>query len=255
MTTVGNCLLNCSAGSKDDAAAPGVAGFTLVELAVVLVVVGLLMTLLLGPLVAQQQQKQIAETKRQLEEIREAVFGFAMANGRLPCPARTNTVNGAEDCTLSVGVMPWSVLGLRENDAWGHRFTYAVTPYFADPVAACTYNSAIADCTISPSQSSFSLSASGTFTINNTTVAPISVVANKIPVVFLSHGPTGHGAYLPNGTQIPGSSADEAENADGNSVFISRNYDDTPGSEFTHLLGWIPATTLTNRMVAAGRLP
>lgn len=229
--------------------------FTLVEMAVVLVVVGLLMSLLLGPLVAQQQQKQIGDTKRQLEEIKEAVFGFAMANGRLPCPARPNTANGVEDCSLSVGVMPWSVLGVKENDAWGHRFTYYVTPYFSDPISACTHVSATAACPDSPSSSSFAIAAPGQGAILDT--AGGSTVASNIPLIIVSHGPAGHGAYLQTGVQIAGGSADEAENGNSDSVFVSRSYEDAAaaGTGFTHLVAWIPATTLANRMVSAGRLP
>lgn len=235
--------------------------FTLVEMAVVLVVVGLLMSLLLGPLVAQQQQKQIGDTKRQLEEIKEAVFGFAMANGRLPCPARPNTTNGAEDCSLSVGVMPWSVLGVKENDAWGHRFTYYVTPYFSDPISACTYASTVANCPDSPTSSSFAIhvptAGYGLLTINNAASGTITKIADNVPMAVLSHGPSGRGAYLQNGGQITGASVDEAENSNGDTTLVSRAYDDidSTGNGFTHLVAWIPITTLTNRMVAAGRLP
>ena len=233
-------------------------GFTLVELAVVLVVVGLLMALLLGPLVAQQQQKQIGDTRRQLEDIKESLLGFAMANGRLPCPASTTSATGAEDCAIRIGVLPWSVLGLRENDAWGHRFTYAVTPYFADAIAACTYSLATAvapDCPNAPTQASFSLAAAGDLTLRDGTGGGANTLATSLPVLVISHGPTCHGAYLATGVQIPGSTADEAENADADLVFVSRNYDDTAGNDFGHLVAWLPVTTLTNRVVTAGRLP
>ncbi len=69
------------------------------------------------------------------------------------------------------------------------------------------------------------------------------------------HARRGHGAYLATGVQIPGSTADEAENADADLVFVSRNYDDTAGNDFGHLVAWLPVTTLTNRVVTAGRLP
>ena len=230
-------------------------GFTLVELAVVLVVVGLLMALLLGPLVAQQQQKQIGDTRRQLEDIKESLLGFAMANGRLPCPASTTSTTGAEDCSIRIGVLPWSVLGQRENDAWGHRFTYAVTPFFADAIAACTHTSTTADCPNAPTQASFSLAASGDLTLRDGAGGAANTLASNLPVLVISHGPAGHGAYLATGSQIPGSTTDEAENADADQTFVSRNYDDTAGNEFGHLVAWLPVTTLSNRVVTAGRLP
>ncbi|MCP4470276.1 MAG: type II secretion system protein, partial [Gammaproteobacteria bacterium] len=62
-------------------------GFTLVEIAIVLLIV----TILLGYTVAmfprQQQLKQYRALDRQMDEVIEAIIGFAQVNGRLPCPA------------------------------------------------------------------------------------------------------------------------------------------------------------------------
>ncbi len=56
------------------------AGFTLVEMAIVLVIVGLLLGGLLMPLSAQVEQRRIGETQKALDEIKEALVGFAIAN-------------------------------------------------------------------------------------------------------------------------------------------------------------------------------
>jgi prepilin-type N-terminal cleavage/methylation domain-containing protein len=78
-------------------------GFTLVELAVVVLVVGLLIGSLLVPLSTQVDQRNAADTQRRLEDAREALIGFAVANGRFPCPA-SSTSNGQESfCTNSSG--------------------------------------------------------------------------------------------------------------------------------------------------------
>jgi len=70
-------------------------GFTLVELAVVLAIVGLLLGSLLYTLSAQIAQRNYEETRRRLDQARELVLAFAIVNGRLPCPARANSA-GAE---------------------------------------------------------------------------------------------------------------------------------------------------------------
>ncbi|WP_229415627.1 type II secretion system protein [Pseudoduganella armeniaca] len=61
-------------------------GFTLVEVAIVLVVVGLLIGGLITPLSTQLEQRRVADTRRALEEARDALTGFAIRNGYLPCP-------------------------------------------------------------------------------------------------------------------------------------------------------------------------
>lgn len=70
-------------------------GFTLAEMAVVLVIVALLIAGMMLPLSAQQEIRARQETEKTLSDIREALLGFAVANGRLPRPAISAT-NGAE---------------------------------------------------------------------------------------------------------------------------------------------------------------
>lgn len=62
-------------------------GFSLLELAIVLVILGLLLGGLLLPITTQVEQRNIAQTKATIETVKEALLGYAMANGRFPCPA------------------------------------------------------------------------------------------------------------------------------------------------------------------------
>ena len=55
-------------------------GFTLIELAIVLVIITILIGGLAMPLSAQIQARRIAETKKILEEAREAIIGYAIAH-------------------------------------------------------------------------------------------------------------------------------------------------------------------------------
>ena len=70
-------------------------GYSLVELAVVMLIVALLIGGLLLPLSAQQEIRSRQETERILANAREVLLGFAALNERLPCPATENS-NGRE---------------------------------------------------------------------------------------------------------------------------------------------------------------
>ncbi|MBS0307735.1 MAG: prepilin-type N-terminal cleavage/methylation domain-containing protein, partial [Proteobacteria bacterium] len=116
-------------------------GFTLVEVAIVMLIIGLLAGIVLplaGSMMDQQRRK---ETANKLAAIDQALLAFVTTNKRLPCPAAGTTASGAVnagvaqpavagDCTaLNTGVVPWATLGLGEGDvtdAWGVRITYRV---------------------------------------------------------------------------------------------------------------------------------
>lgn|SRR5512135_638520 len=221
-------------------------GFSLVEMAVVLAIISLLMAGLLPMISGQMEQQRRNETRRQMEEIRAALVGFAATQTppRLPCPANAtkatgSTGAGVEDCTLTpsagviTGVLPWVTLGTSETDAWARRLTYAVP---ASAVGSFT----------------------GGFTLTST--SPINVlasaggaaIASGVPAVIVSHGVNGAGAYLAQGVQLPASTdADELDNSNGGTTFVS--HDESP--TFDDIVVWISPNTLFNRMVSAGKLP
>ena len=113
-------------------------GFTLIELAMVLFIVSLLFGGLLVPLATQLEGRQRAEARQQLERIEEALIGFAIRWGRLPCPTTqtdpTNDAYGVEatPCNAPVateGFLPWKTLGVREVDPWGFPRTATTDPW------------------------------------------------------------------------------------------------------------------------------
>lgn len=102
-------------------------GFTLLELAIVLLVLSLTLGTLLGPLPAYLDQRRWRQAQTDLQAIRSALTAFAVVSGRLPCPARESDpalpAYGLEDCTvtapLSEGLLPWRTLGVSATDPWG----------------------------------------------------------------------------------------------------------------------------------------
>jgi hypothetical protein len=146
-------------------------------------------------------------------------------------------------------VIPWATLGLSETDAWDHRFTYRITPYFADKPAVTSFGSG---CTPSPSPAaaSFALCSPGVLYVKSTVGGPL--IANQVPAVFVSHGRNGFGAYTrQGGAPLPNGSTDEVENSNDNDTFVSH----PATSSFDDLVAWISPGILFNKMVNAGKLP
>lgn len=224
-------------------------GFTLVELAIVLLIVTLLLGGLLPTVSSQIEQQHRNETRKQMEEIRQALFGFAIINGRLPCPTNqadpTNINYGSEDpllCNVE-GYLPWKTLGVAENDAWGSKRGSAADPwtgywrYRADRNfngalgSAISLNSAFGTCTPIPASDCLSIQDSSGLTQNNATERPVAIVYSTGPNLA----------------------------ADGQNTSLEAlggtYQSDTPNPNFDDILIWISRPQLFNRMVTAGKLP
>jgi prepilin-type N-terminal cleavage/methylation domain-containing protein len=227
-------------------------GFSLVEIAIVLVIVGLMIGGLLTPLTVQMEQRRVADTRRMLDDAREALVGYAVRHGHLPCPA-ISAGNGEEDrtgyrCTdeRRDGFLPWATLGLPKLDAWNRLYRYSVTPAFAD------------------SGQRFKLVTPRDITVYTRdpggTLAH-AAPAQDVPAVVLSHGANGAGAFSELGIAVatpPGGNDDERANAQSDVNFVSRQHGGSrgrQGGEFDDIVAWVSPNILFNRMVAAQVLP
>lgn len=230
-------------------------GFSLIELAVVLVVVGFLMVNGILAFNAQVEQRNHDETMRRLNAAAEAVLAFAIANRRLPCPAAPSAT-GVESpaggaCTNSLnGFLPAETLGFAHYDsdrygldAYGNRIRYAV----AAAVTGCA----------SPSLPHFTsaanLKANGIGCRPNdldvcTSAACTARVVSTQTAVFLVFSTGKNGALT--GTYV----ADEIENTNTTPTFVSRTLGG--GSDtFDDLMVVVPVGILYARLTAAGILP
>lgn len=241
------------------------AGFTLIELAVSMFIIALLLGAILVPLATQVEERQIAETQKKQDEIKEALIGFAVANGYLPCPA-VSAMNGQEGnrtaglCAPRIGYLPWQALGVSKLDGWGQIYRYSVTPAFTNN-------------TTTPIPI-FTLTTSGDILVNtrdNTGVTTILASANSVPAIVISHGRNGYGGV--NGNNVahflppllgtpplwPTNFLDESANATSPNTFVSRTKQQEgstgTGGEFDDVVTWLPRFLLINRMISAGKLP
>ncbi len=117
-------------------------GFTLVEIAIVLLIVTILLGYTVALLPRQQELKQYNAVEKEMDEVKQAIIGFAQVNGRLPCPSIPDS-GGTEDydtinddgCDNFGGFVPVNTLGItgRLNadsmllDPWGHPYRYYVS--------------------------------------------------------------------------------------------------------------------------------
>jgi len=206
-------------------------GFTLVEIAIVLIIASLLLGGLITPLTAQIDQRNYNETKVQLAEIRESIVGFALSHlaidGKpyLPCPDTDG--DGVENragnlCASEVGSIPTQSLGLKGTDVWERDFVYRVSSSFANNATGFTL-STVANIDVLDS-------------------AGGNTVVTNVPALILSTGKNG----IP-----PATNLDEEENTDNNVTFVSREFTPT----YDDIVVWVSPNILFNRMVTAGVLP
>ena len=141
-------------------------GFTLLEVALTLIVLGVI----LAPAIMLYHQHKIAEdwekTEYNIDTVQTKIGGFRSIYGRYPCPAPLTAQPGEieyghEDCTIHAlgscvdgtctsknaisgktileGTLPFKILDLDESqayDKYGNRLIYAVT---ADLTTSSTY--------------------------------------------------------------------------------------------------------------------
>jgi type II secretory pathway pseudopilin PulG len=236
-------------------------GFTLAEMAVVLVIVALLIGGMILPLSAQQDLRTRMETQKSLAEIQEAILGFAATQGRLPCPASPaatgveNPVGGGACINPLDGFVPGITLGVQPVDtqgyaidAWGQRIRYAVstigntftTVGGMNTTGLAGLNADLRVCS----------TAAGIF--NNAAATPPgpdcaagAVQTTGAVMILLSTGKNG---------ATGGVAADEAANLNGDRVFVA--HEPVAGAnEFDDLIFWMSSNLLVNRLVSAGRLP
>lgn len=235
-------------------------GFTLVELAIVLVIFGLLLATLLAPLQAQRSITAQRDTELALNNAKQAILGFAQTNGRLPCPATNNggafpdgtgtsNPNASGVCAQAIGFLPASTLGLQPADAqgfaidaWNNRIRYAITTANTNAFTFTT-NNAMNNLGMSALAPDLRVCATSTAA---SCTATINLLNNAVAVIF-STGETG---------ALAAGGNDETENLNANTVFVSHEITEAGGvnGEFDHLVTWISPFVLYNAMIQAGQL-
>ena len=266
-------------------------GFTLVELAMVLFIVSLMLGGLMLPLSTRLEQESRANTSNALSEIREGLLGYAVINGRLPCPdcpdgtvgtcnlvAAANRNDGIEDrtgvtpdqvCSTDIGNLPWVDLQVSAYDEWEHYYTYRVTPEFSresNPGGGCG----------TPALGvSFETCTPGDIDIYDAYITPpysgTPTVADDVPAIVISHAADYYDAAQTD-QQAENYDRDPVNPTTGVDILAAYNAGDYvpnififsdfrrdkalfPPTQYDDIVMWISPYVLMNRMIASGRLP
>ena len=225
-------------------------GFTLIEMGIVLVVIGLILS---GGLVAVApviQNSKISETNQRLDRIEQALIVHVVRYGCLPCPAAGATASTAagagqangtysSGCTATAcaavptqGVVPWLNLGLSEadiTDGFGTRIAYAVD------------NDLVATNSMRRTGITYPV-ANLEVDLNATPVHITDAAAgNGAAYVLISHGPNRHGGFraIDGGAAVAAGTfgALETGNTDG-TPFYQTDFNSSPAAYFDDIVRW-----------------
>lgn len=217
-------------------------GFTLIEIAIVLVIGGIITSMLFGLVTSALNGARLRENNARFQFIQEEINRYAINRGRFPCPARLNVaVNTAnfgieifEDCSTNgavagtfrvdgrnvpttagvdrvrIGGVPTRSLNLPDEyafDVYGSRFRYAVTEQMASTT---------------PHENDI-----GAIFVRDLAGANVLPVAGSAAYVLVSHGPNQSGGFSSlDGNQIGAGctvefTANERQNCNDDANFVS----------------------------------
>lgn len=253
---------------------PSIRGFTLVEMAIVLLLLGLVINGLLVAVGQSAENTRRLEAKNKLREIEEALYGFAQVQGRLPCPADDDT-NGAEDltgttlngdCGLTHGLLPNATLGLSGGvdsngflmDPWGNPYRYSVG--ITKPFNNYTFTGTSDLQNIYDNADTELVNVSPMLQVCDNATCSGTIMSGVVPAVVVSMGK--------NWPEISATSsaAEQANAGDGSTktpgsgaypVTTTRTFVVTDYSEdnFDDMLIWLSPHILFSKMITAGKLP
>lgn len=231
-------------------------GFSLIELAIVLGVAGMILGSGLVVAVNMNEQQRIDNTRDRLDYIMQAIDNFVDKYGHLPCPADpqaefkdsyfgdgrasgnqlttvttciSNNLLDAGATNVMTGGVPTATLHISPEyalDGWNRRFTYVVDEDLTF-VGTDGANGYVDDTT--PTTGEIGV----TNHDGSRVIYKEDHVAAIVPVLVISHGKNGYGAWPGRGgsrISVGGGGANEDENDDGDRVFVqalpSASYDD-----------------------------
>lgn len=252
----------------------GAAGFSLIELSIVILVMGLLLGGLLAPLSVQRENARQKSALHLLEEVEAALFGYALANGALPCPATPGSAGTAAPagggCVTQHGFVPAATLGLRGQrnadglllDPWSSPLRYSVSSADADSDGVWDFVVAgeMRDVTIALLTPDLVICATTSGSTPTACGSAAATFTSSAPFVAYSLGKdwgTSAGAEQQEnvGANLGGGPSGTSYRVADDLVFTSRDHSAQAGNQYDDIVHWSSPMTLYQHLVAGGQLP
>lgn len=197
-------------------------GFTLLEIAVVVAILGLILGGGLVMTAGVLEKAALNKTQENLDKIDRALAVYMLQNTRLPCPYNkddngTGCINTADPAMpATMGIAPYNLLGLKRHDVmdgWNRYITYAVDDDYVLPgdldCNNVDFETVNADASLQLRDSTDSVIPDGTTPGEQNLRAIYTLIA---------HGKNGFGAYMKEtvnfgGRPPSGASGQELQNA------------------------------------------
>ncbi len=229
-------------------------GFTLIEIAIVMCIMGVLSGLGLPLLNQYIKQKRAQMSEDHLEKVMHSLATFVVIHKRLPCPAdpaASPSEKGIEQESCSYkkafrGIIPYRSLGIPEKiakDGYHNWMTYAVN---LDLTSLELKHLSTPDDTVPPT-AVFCEVKKGDNELNVKNSDHVSVVDSSsdiIAFVLISHGQSGKQPSI--------SGPDKTNNATSDQTFIDKPISLSKEDYFDDVVKWV---TRDNLMAFYGRTP
>ncbi len=264
-------------------------GFTLIEVAIVLIIVSILLGYTFAMIPIQQDLKQYQKADAEMNEIIHQLVAFAQVNGRLPCPDSAAGANGLEDtvdlfdnadgnivgadtvidgCLAYFGFLPRATLGMngrvdgqgRLLDPWGEPYGYHVSDIIGanqivdlvspNGIREEGLSNVVPDLVVCDDSDNSSAA-----NITCTGVGPDGVSANDvvtgIAAIVISAGKD-RGKIASN---IQGENRDDFDDGTNDKVYTSSTRSEAQNAEYDDVIKWVSPNLLFSKMIEAGQLP
>lgn len=240
-------------------------GFTLIEMAFVLLILGLLTKLAVGPIAALREHGRRSQAQQELLDIRSTVFAYLVTYGSLPCPMSRHTAdalglpiisatqtNDDQVCSVEHGWVPANELRMSGSvnpvgaliDPWGREYLFSVSLENSAEVG----NAALPDWTSPGEASSVGVAElTSQFALCNSLAGSgcsgLNVRSDQIAFVLSSTGADDSNVGL------------QHENQDNDNYFLVTSESIVPGEEFDDLIVWGSTADVIYQLLQMGWLP